>query len=839
MAKINRVVLQSSLSLMLALIALLVLTLALNQPSAAASLQAPAVPFQLTAPDTPLGTLPQVITSVQFPLGVGMLPTALAVNEATDYVYVAGSGSTAVVSGTQIIASLPGGSTPVAAEGNPTTGYVYVVDRDAGVTVLSGTQVITTVTGGVPVSTQLNKPSGGGVLYSGLGVNPTTGYVYVSRYGYGDVIVLSATQVITSIQTGYGAQTIDVNPDTGYIYALNAYYNTATILSGTQVITTVAVGPTPTSISINRATGLAYVGNVTGNSVTVISATQVITTLQVGAEPRAIVANSQTGYVYVANSFSDDVTIISGTQVITTVSAGNGPSAVEVNDLTGYAYVANYQDGSVTIISATQIVTTTPVGPTPQAIGINPITGYIYVANYNSDEITILQETQVITRLPAAIRPYAVGVNPVTHYAYVADYGRNAVLVVSDTQVITTLPVGWRPAAVYVSPANGFVYVPDSSGNYLAVISGTEVITTLTVGTGRWGAGPIGVDTARGSVYVGHVYDDQLIVISGSHIITQFAALSWPNAIAVDAGTGYVYETSYLTHLAQGHGDVAVISDTQVLAYPPIDFLPVALGVNSMTGEAYVVADGGRKVAILHGTQVIATVSLTPNRTGQRPTGGGVPIYPSSIGIDERSGYVYVTNYLSGAVKVLSNMQVITTLLPNQATSIMGTSPASGYVYATLSNGTVAVLAQARYLGILPLPARSRALAFDPHRHLVYVANYDKQAVTLLQEPIVPRALTPRMIATAATALEIDFEEPALAAAVQFALNPTVAFTVTWDPAQQQASVQHAPFQPGIKYQLAVLPGGMSAASIPIADAIFEFVYYPYHAFLPVIQKGP
>jgi len=242
---------------------------------------------------------------------------------------------------------------------------------------------------------------------------------------------------------------------------------------------------------------------------------------------------------------------------------------------------------------------------------------------------------------------------------------------------------------------------------------------------------------------------------------------------------------------------------------------------------------------VLRGTQLIATVPLTSQRARQRPAGGGISIYPSSIGIDERLGYVYVTYYFGGGVKVLSNMQVITTLLPNQAESIKGTSPASGYVYAALGNGSIGVFAQARYLGTLPLPAGWHEVAFDVERRQMYVLNYDKQTVTLLQEPILPRALTPRMLETATTTLEIDFEEPTLTATVQFTLSSAADFTVTWDTAQRRASIQHAPFQPGIQYQLSVLPGGLSVASIPIADAIFEFVYYPYHTFFPIIYKGP
>lgn len=829
--------LRCSASLVLALAAVVGLAQALHaDPAAAQPLNGSPSLRALNALPSPLIALPQVITTVQFPLGIGMLPTVIGMNDTTGYAYIAGSGSTAVVSGTQIVASLPTGSIPIGVGVNPVTGYVYVVDRDSGITILSGTQVITTVTDGAMTAMGLKAPTGPGPVYSGIGVNPVTGYVYVSRAGYGTVMVLSATHVITSIEIGYSAGSIGVNPDTGYIYVASESANTVTILSGTQVITTVGVGPVPTAIGVNRGTGYVYVGNAKGNSVTVISATQVITTLSVGSGQHSFAANPQNGYVYVANDFSDNVTVISSTQVMTTLTVGDGPAAIGVNAATGDTYVANYQGNSVTVISATQIVTTMAVGPTPYAVGINSMTGYIYLAHYISGEATILRDTQVVTTLATAVRPYAVGVNPLSRYAYVADYSGNSVLVLSNTQVITTLPAGWRPVAVHVSPANGFVYVPDTTGDHLTVIFGTEVITTLQVGEKGWGAGPIGVDAVRGLVYVGHVYDDQLIVISGSQIITQVTALAYPNALMVDAATGYVYETSLYTHFPNA-GGVAVISGAQVLACPPIDFLPVAMDINPATGDVYVVSDGGKKVAILHGTQVIATVSLSLARSTRNPSGGGVPIYPGSIGVDVRSGYVYVTDYLSGGVKVLSGAQVITTLLPNQSAWIIGVSPSSGYVYVTLPTGATGVLGQANNLGMLSVPAAPRAIDFDPATRRAYLASYDGQSLAILQEPIVPRSLTPFMLDAATTALEIDFEEPIVTSTIQFEISPNVALTVTWDISQQRASVQHAPFQAARKYSLSVLSGGLSASQIPVAEALFEYIYYPYHFFLPLVQK--
>ncbi len=144
-----------------------------------------------------------------------------------------------VLSGTDLLTFIPAGFWPGAVGVNPTTGYVYVGDTDDGrITVLSGTSVITTL-------------AGEDYIYA-IGLNPTTGYVYATQPGSGSVRVLSGTQSIVTLATTNPAL-VGVNSRTGYVYLSDG-----SILSGTGVVTRINLGGSARAIGVNETTGYAY-----------------------------------------------------------------------------------------------------------------------------------------------------------------------------------------------------------------------------------------------------------------------------------------------------------------------------------------------------------------------------------------------------------------------------------------------------------------------------------------------------------------------------------------------------------------------------------------------------
>ena len=80
---------------------------------------------------------------------------------------------------------------------------------------------------------------------------------------------------------------VGVNPTTGYIYVANTLWvhmahwgaNSVTVLSGTKVITTLGVGQQPGAVGVNPVTGYVYVANMLSNNLLVLANTRVTATL--------------------------------------------------------------------------------------------------------------------------------------------------------------------------------------------------------------------------------------------------------------------------------------------------------------------------------------------------------------------------------------------------------------------------------------------------------------------------------------------------------------------------------------------------------------------------------
>jgi DNA-binding beta-propeller fold protein YncE len=241
---------------------------------------------------------PQVLTTVNLPLGIGSMPLVVTADPGSGYVYVGGQGDISVLSGTQVLKVIETYNWITDIGVNPITGLVYAAidsESEAGwsVKVISGTQLIATLPTASP---------------SAIGINPKTGYVYVTNYGSKSVTIISGTTTVTTVTVGTQPAAIGVNPNTGYVYVANKGSDNVTVLSGTQVITTFdSTEFEPRAVAVDLVTDYVYVGN--ANSVMVISATHVITTLQ-APSLNSIQVNPATGLIYVGSETNWAVTVI-------------------------------------------------------------------------------------------------------------------------------------------------------------------------------------------------------------------------------------------------------------------------------------------------------------------------------------------------------------------------------------------------------------------------------------------------------------------------------------------------------------------------------------------------
>ncbi|MBP1991671.1 S-layer homology domain-containing protein [Paenibacillus eucommiae] len=328
-------------------------------------------------------------------MAAGRGPHAVAVNPATNRIYVANADSDSVTvledtygGGVVTVATVEVGTTPYALAVNPVTNKIYVANVDSDtVTVIDG---VTNSAAEVEV----------GVQPFTVKVNPVTNQIYIANIGDDTLTVMDgATNQTSTVATGASPFAVAVNETANKVYVANVDDDTVTVIDGVSLTAlTVAAGAGPNALAVNPLTGSVYVTNFYGNTITVIDgATNVTSTLAVGTTPNAVEVNEVTGKIYVVNDSSNNVTVIDGSNhSISTVSVGSGPNALAINADTNKIYVANYDSNDVTVIDGTNLVTSTvAVGTNPIAAAVNTALNKVYVANFNSDEITVIAEERV------------------------------------------------------------------------------------------------------------------------------------------------------------------------------------------------------------------------------------------------------------------------------------------------------------------------------------------------------------------------------------------------------------------------------------------------------------
>lgn len=330
---------------------------------------------------------------------VGTAPSAIAVNSATNKIYVA-------------VGTEPSGPLPC------------YVNSTGAVTVIDGATEFPTAALTLPSSLDVVNPIA-------IALNPGNHTLYVVTMEWGptlaarfcvwqrdavvaiDTSTFSATGIISGGEAGYlggpGFLGIDVNQANGNIYLSDAGTFFPTVKNSVIVIgssrATIPVGTKPAGVGANATTNKIYVANSGSNDVSVIDGTtnSVVATITDpnAVAPVAVAVNPTTNTIYVANSQSNNVSVINGAtnSVTATIASGTAPSAIDVDPQTNFVYVANAGNsqtgdpGNVTVINgATNAASTLSDSnaKNPVAIAVNPLTNKIYVANSGSNNVTVI-----------------------------------------------------------------------------------------------------------------------------------------------------------------------------------------------------------------------------------------------------------------------------------------------------------------------------------------------------------------------------------------------------------------------------------------------------------------
>lgn len=351
-----------------------------------------------------------------------------------------GSGGGGGPSAAKVVGTIAVGTTPNAVAVDPATNTIYVAnfgqEGNDGICAtcycpwVNGT--LTTIDGVTQsVATNALPPAGAQYPYENpldLAVNPATHTVYVAArllaqptltcYYFGGLQLFNSgtlAQTVTD-NPSHGAsfpENVAVNEKTGNVYWTDWEGSSLAVVDASgNLLTTISLPARPVGIAVNATTNKIYAATtypITGVIVIDGSTNAVIDTITNLSWPEGIAVNASANAIYVANSggcsssspYCNSLAIIDGAtdSVKANIPAGTGAAAVAFDPQTNFIYVANVgnydfnQAGSVTVIDAGTNATTTLTDPDltyPYRIAVNPTTNKIYVLNELSNNVTVI-----------------------------------------------------------------------------------------------------------------------------------------------------------------------------------------------------------------------------------------------------------------------------------------------------------------------------------------------------------------------------------------------------------------------------------------------------------------
>lgn len=307
-------------------------------------------------------------------IGVGRLPTSVAVDQRSGTVWVVDSLDSTVSEISEarqaVVATIRVAASPVDIAADPKTGTVWVTSlgpfgEPASDNVVSE---ISESTGKVVATIKV------GLVPFGIAADPRTGTVWVANtngYSVSEISEASLT-VVATIHTGTGSAPVSVAVDSGrgVVWVGKLHHRVLEIKEATRsVIAAIKVRPgtgtnSLNSVAVDPATGVAWVASDFYDGVGYLSYACAVGTLSrkllaTVAVPRAgrdaniadgIAVDPETGTVWVAENGVDAVTLVSGgtDSVSRNLPTGDQPVAVAVDPVTGTVWVVNNYDGTVT-----------------------------------------------------------------------------------------------------------------------------------------------------------------------------------------------------------------------------------------------------------------------------------------------------------------------------------------------------------------------------------------------------------------------------------------------------------------------------------------------------------
>jgi len=337
----------------------------------------------------------------------------------------------------------------------------------------------------------------------------------------------------------------------------------------------------------------------------------VVATIAVGRLPWRVVVDSRDERAFVVNRGDGTVSVLdSGTgALLRTLTVGADPVAAAVDERTGRVFVANGGDATVSVLDARRgaVVRTVVVGTSPQWLAVDARTGRVFVPNRSDNTVSVLDARTglVVRTVEVSLFPSAAAVDEQTDRIFVrCNSGRVTVLDARDGAVVRTVRVGAAPwGQVAVDEGAARVFVTNPHDRTVSVLDARDGTVLRTVPIGIEGYRPVVDERAGRVIVVGPVNGGggASVLDARSGALLRTAALGytpWPAAVSVGHGRVLVgaVGTTDSRGDAMGNGTVrAFAAGGEGTGQPiPVGIFPVDIGVDGRTGRVFVVNYGAR-----------------------------------------------------------------------------------------------------------------------------------------------------------------------------------------------------------------------------------------------------
>jgi YVTN family beta-propeller protein len=644
-------------------------------------------------------------------VAVGPSPVDLAVDQATDTIYVAtnGTDTISVIDGKTCNAEVTWGCGQTAQtitvgendDGvavNEITDTVYVADvNENAVSVINGAICNANDMEGCGQTPEtVNVGVGPGVP----AVNEATDTIYVPNAptgADGSVSVIDGATCNATVHSGCG------NTPPTITLGFNTMPFAAAVDEATDTVYEVAYGP---STGTATTLGSVYVINgATCNATVTFGCSQTPPIVTVGSQPDGLVVDPLTESVFVVNEGDSTLSVIDGaicnaldtagcSQRPPEVATGFNPGGnLDVDLATDTVYVPNMDENTVSVIDGSactethqsgcrHAVPTTTVGSAPQGIAVNQATDTVYVGNRSDNDLSVINGALCSASQPSGCgrgwptvatgpAPQAVAVDQRTDTIYTANSDPNNNFSGTTVSVIdgatcnagdnsgcgrapATVTVGNGPNALAVSQSTDTIYVANINDNTVSVINGATCNATVTTGCGQ--APPvIKVGSGPDGVAVDQATDTIYVANAGDNTVSVINGATC-NAI-ITSGCGHAPPT-----IAVGNG-------------------PYGVAVDQITHTLYVANAGGSTVSVINAA--ICNASVTSG-CGQNPPTMATEGLPFGVALDQASDTIYVDSIVGSSTDIFNGATCNATV-----TSGCGQTPVSLPMGGWPSNVTV------------------------------------------------------------------------------------------------------------------------------------------------------